>query len=362
VTAERRKFVRKPISGTAEITAVHGSGDVPEDRAAILDCSRGGALLKLPAPRRRLLQKTRPLEIQDSVTCVLRVAPTYQEVEVFAEVVRRSFAGNAEEQLVGLRFFYDASRRSHTDKSMRHLIQALGPEAWGSSESHALPLNLQPKPSDRLPKKTSARVSKTSARVSKTSARVSKTSARVSKTSARNSKASARNSKTSARVSKTSARNSKTSARVSKTSARVSKASARVEKTTPRLPGETRSSEASSSSRRGKVTLKYHSSSSGRIPAAPSAPIYFGLAGPESGLYLRGTLDLTDGRAVIDLPGHFADSAEPGTLTVHLTPAGECQGLFVAERSVRRVVVLECGEGKSDAPFDYLLIARRRGT
>lgn len=317
MTVERRRFVRKAVGGNAEITAVHGEGELPTDRATILDCSRGGALLRVPAPKRRLLQKARTLQPQDAITCVLRIPPGYQDMEVFAEVVRVLPVGDAFN--VGVRFFYDVQRRSHTDKSMRGLISALG-VAGLSSDSHDLSA-LLPKPSP-----VSEALAKPIKRLKKPSVRTKKTSARLGKSDG-------------------------ASKRVQKTSARMKKSDAAPVR------------KSRDSSRVHKVTLKHRSSSSAeRIPERrPShSPIYFGLAGPESGLYLRGRGELRDGRATIEFPDHYASSIDPSTITVHLTPCGECCGLYVAKKSATRVVVLELRQGKSDLSFDYMLVAQRR--
>jgi hypothetical protein len=299
-----------------------------------------------------LQSKVAPLQPQDSLTCVLRLPPSYAEIEVFAEVVRVSWAGNNEFHNVGVRFFYDAGRRSHTDKSMGELIQALGPAAWSQSSAIMIPLKdrtaAKPKP------KPSARVERVSKRVKQASARLEKQGKGVSK----------RLKKTSARLKRTETGNG-TSKRLKKVSSRLGRI--------PSLPPETKTARpASESQRKGKVTLKYHSSSaSQRLPQqnaghqkAPGGPaaVYFGLAGPESGLYLRGRAVLKDGRALIELPDHFAAAVEPSSLTVHLTPAGECQGIYSPRRSSTRVLVLEFNEGKSDAPFDWLIMGQRRGT
>lgn len=362
MTAERRQFVRLSIGGNAEITAVHGKGSVPTERAVLVDCSRSGALLRVPATKRRLLStKVEPLQAQDSITCTLRLPPSYAEIEVFAEVVRVSWAGNNEFHNVGVRFFYDAGRRSHTDRAMGDLIQALGPQAWSQSSAIMIPLKdrtaAKPKP------KTSARVERVSKRVKHASARLEKQGKGASK----------RLKKTSARLGRTEGGNGATNgngtANGNGTTKRLKKVSSRLGRI-PSLPKAEAPppAPATESERKGKVTLKYHSSSSSqRLPQQPAqqggpAAVYFGLAGPESGLYLRGRALLRDGRAVIELPDHFAAAVEPSSLTVHLTPAGECQGIYTAKRSANRVLVLEFNEGKSDAPFDWLLMGQRRGT
>jgi PilZ domain len=253
---------------------VVGLGQVPDQRASVLNCSRGGVLLRVPSPARALFKKLPPvLHPSDSVTCVLRMPPTYQEIEVFAEVVRVTRPRNDQDNLmVGLRFFYDVSRRSHNDRHLQALNQVLGRLGVESSiESNALDIkpkaendepprpkrqevtprglviddldaldhahlsSIDVRPSRRL-KKTSARVAKQSARVSKQSARASKQTARVPKQSAHAPNQSDRDAKQSARAPKQSDRASKQTARVPKQSDRTAKQSDRASKQTARVP------------------------------------------------------------------------------------------------------------------------------
>lgn len=341
MTVERRRFVRKPIGGNAEITSVVGSTtEVPSGRATILNCSRGGALLRVPSPRRRMLKKLEPcLAARDSITCVIRVPPGYGDFEVFAEVVRVVKYEAHDFVDAAVRFFYDVQRKSHIDKAMRQLMRALGPEAWGeSSHTNLVLTNYQP------PQVEGASPGRgTSKRLKQV---------KESKRLKGEGGASKRLKRESRRLKKSDSK------RLKSDSKRVKRdgASKRLE------PSDT------PSRRSGRVTIKHHSSAA-QAPLEPkprpkvSKPaVYFGLAGPESGLYLRGRAKLKGGQALIEFPGHFAGAIDPSTLTVHLTPTGECFGLFVAGRSEQGVVVRELGGGSGSAAFDYLLIGQRRGT
>lgn len=86
---------------------------------------------------------------------------------------------------------------------------------------------------------------------------------------------------------------------------------------------------------------------------------YAALVGPEVGIYIRGTGNLDNGRAVISLPDHFRKSAAEGTVTVHLTPEGEWLQLFVREKSTEKIIVEEA-EGKSGI-FSYVIYGVRSG-
>ncbi|WP_152544039.1 hypothetical protein [Thermoanaerobaculum aquaticum] len=82
--------------------------------------------------------------------------------------------------------------------------------------------------------------------------------------------------------------------------------------------------------------------------------------GPEIGTYVRGTAELVNGEAIIELPEHFAQSTEAEGLTVHLTPIGGWHRLFVSEQSNHRVVVRD-EDGCSGVQFNYLVQGIRKG-
>jgi len=95
-------------------------------------------------------------------------------------------------------------------------------------------------------------------------------------------------------------------------------------------------------------------------PADPTKEIqYTCLEGPEVGTYIRGTAQLRDGEAVIELPEHFGYTTVEEGLTVQLTPLGEWLQLYVIEKSTARIVVREAnGAGGS---FDYFIQGVRSG-
>jgi hypothetical protein len=87
--------------------------------------------------------------------------------------------------------------------------------------------------------------------------------------------------------------------------------------------------------------------------------VYASLEGPEAGTYIRGTAQLVNGEAVIELPEHFGFVTAEEGLTVQLTPLGEWLQLYVVEKSTLRLVVREA-QGKSGR-FDYLVQGIRKG-
>lgn len=149
---ERREFRRHRVGGNVEFTSVLGAGVVPDARATLLDCSLGGARLRVHSPRRRLFKKLDPcLVARDSVTCVMRLAPDYAKIDVFAEVVRvQRLEAEPDFLDVGLRFFHDAARRSHAERPMAKLARIIEPD-WSAEQAAALAAAAPPPcPSRRL--------------------------------------------------------------------------------------------------------------------------------------------------------------------------------------------------------------------
>jgi hypothetical protein len=91
------------------------------------------------------------------------------------------------------------------------------------------------------------------------------------------------------------------------------------------------------------------------------AIIYAALEGGEAGTYFRGSAQLVDGTAIIDLPEHFSLVTEEEGLTVQVTPRADCNGLYVAEVTTSRIVVKELRGGRSNARFDFFINGIRLG-
>jgi hypothetical protein len=90
--------------------------------------------------------------------------------------------------------------------------------------------------------------------------------------------------------------------------------------------------------------------------------VYACVEGPEAGAYVRGTAQLVDGRAVVELPDYLADVAVSEGMTVHVTPlSAESKGLAVVSRSVERFEVGELFGGTGTYAFDWRVTAVRRG-
>jgi hypothetical protein len=90
--------------------------------------------------------------------------------------------------------------------------------------------------------------------------------------------------------------------------------------------------------------------------------VYCSLEGPECAMYSRGSSQLTAGQKTVDLPEHFAALAVQGTITVTVTPTGNCKGLYVESKASDKIVVKELGNASnSTVTFDYMVYAVRRG-
>lgn len=87
--------------------------------------------------------------------------------------------------------------------------------------------------------------------------------------------------------------------------------------------------------------------------------VYVSLEGPEAGTYIRGTAQLINGEAVIELSEHFSLVTNDQGLTVQLTPLGELLQLYVVQKSTKQIIVREAN-GKS-GQFDYLVQGVRKG-
>lgn len=83
----------------------------------------------------------------------------------------------------------------------------------------------------------------------------------------------------------------------------------------------------------------------------------------EPEVHVSGSARLTSGRAQVDLEPDVADlicQSDDTPYRVFLTPAGPCGPLMVTKKQPGYFLVQESADGSSDAPFDWLVIARQR--
>ena len=88
----------------------------------------------------------------------------------------------------------------------------------------------------------------------------------------------------------------------------------------------------------------------------------YGVQSPENWIEDFGSGSLFGGVATINLEPTFAKTVSgKADYHVFLTPAGDCEGLYVAGRSATSFEVRELKRGTSNVLFDYRIVAHRKG-
>jgi hypothetical protein len=88
----------------------------------------------------------------------------------------------------------------------------------------------------------------------------------------------------------------------------------------------------------------------------------YGVASPENWFEDFGSGQLSGGSATISLDPAYASTVDTSeAYRVFLTPNGDCKGLYVAGKTAGGFEVHELGGGTSSVPFDYRIVAKRRG-
>lgn len=98
-------------------------------------------------------------------------------------------------------------------------------------------------------------------------------------------------------------------------------------------------------------------------PEDPSSVIvYAAPEGDEVATYTRGTARMENGEARVALGETFKWVTNPDIgLTAHLTPRGDCNGLYIASLTTTEMMVRELMSGTSDVTFDYVVYGLRIG-
>ena len=78
---------------------------------------------------------------------------------------------------------------------------------------------------------------------------------------------------------------------------------------------------------------------------------YGSLEGPENGVYVRGTTDLS----TIELPDYWVGLVDENSITVSLTPVGSFQQLYVEDKNSKQITV-----GGVWGSYDYVVYAERK--
>lgn len=87
----------------------------------------------------------------------------------------------------------------------------------------------------------------------------------------------------------------------------------------------------------------------------------YALESPEVWLEDFGSATLTNGVAVVTIDPIFGEMISTDDYHVFVTPLGDCNGLFVAEKGPVGFTVQELGGGGANIGFDYRLVAKRVG-
>jgi hypothetical protein len=88
----------------------------------------------------------------------------------------------------------------------------------------------------------------------------------------------------------------------------------------------------------------------------------YSMQSPENWIEDFGSGALTGGVATIRLEPHFAKTISgQADYHVFLTPAGDCDGLYIANRTANSFEVRELRSGTSSVQFDYRIVAHRKG-
>ncbi len=98
-------------------------------------------------------------------------------------------------------------------------------------------------------------------------------------------------------------------------------------------------------------------------PADPATDIWYCCPeGPEAAIYVRGTAQLTNGHALIELPDHFRNLASEAGMTIQLTPGSPAsKGLAFTRKGLDGIEVRELGGGTGNYEFDWRVEAVRKG-
>jgi hypothetical protein len=92
------------------------------------------------------------------------------------------------------------------------------------------------------------------------------------------------------------------------------------------------------------------------------AVLLYSVESPENWYEDFGSGQLHNGVATIELDPTFAQTVSPQVgYHVFVTPNGDCEGLYVTQKTATGFQVRELRGGKSSVAFDYRIVAKRKG-
>ena len=89
--------------------------------------------------------------------------------------------------------------------------------------------------------------------------------------------------------------------------------------------------------------------------------LLYAVESPENWFEDFGSGQLQNGAATIALDPTFMQTVNPAGYHVYVTPNGDCEGLYVTQKTATSFEVHELHAGKSSVAFDYRIVARRKG-
>jgi hypothetical protein len=125
---EQRDATRREVfGGNAQVRALRTKGyQSVAERARIVNWSRGGLLLKLPSPQRKLmfLKQDPCLAEGEQVLLTLRLPPAYRDIKVLGEVVHARRPKRTPNTLwVGVEFDQEAAGFDDALRAMAKLLE-----------------------------------------------------------------------------------------------------------------------------------------------------------------------------------------------------------------------------------------------
>ena len=124
-------------------------------------------------------------------------------------------------------------------------------------------------------------------------------------------------------------------------------------------PGEYCSiSDAGSLRCTGSITANVRSSV---VDSDGESRLMYSVESPELWMEDFGAGTLANGAATVTLDTLFAETVNLDEYHVYVTPLGDCEGLYVSNKSATGFEVHELGGGTSNIEFDYRIVAHRAG-
>jgi hypothetical protein len=88
----------------------------------------------------------------------------------------------------------------------------------------------------------------------------------------------------------------------------------------------------------------------------------YAVESPENWFEDLGGAQLVQGRAIVKLDPIFAETVNTESeYRIFLTPKADCEGLYVANQTATSFEVRELRHGQGNIPFDYRIVAKRKG-